>query len=209
MQQSFHGIAKAATMLLLLVVGACAGTSEHMRDVAPDRANYAPKPDQALIVFMRPSGFGSAIQSSVFDVTDGNPVFLGIVPAKTKVAHYAKPGKRRYMVIGESADFMSANLDPGKVYYSLVTPRMGLWKARFSLAPVRGPKIETPEFAGWYKDTRWVEKFATASNWADTNMTSIRGKLTEYLPGWQEKPDKPVLNSEDGQTSLYRAVSAN
>ncbi len=209
MRNPVDNVGKVAAALLLLLLGACAGSSQYMRDVAPEMVNYTPKPDQALVVFMRPSGLGFAIQSSVFDITDGSPIFLGIVPAKTKVAHYAKPGKRRYMVIGENADFMAASLDSGKVYYTLVTPRMGLWKARFSLAPVRKTKVDTPEFAAWYKDTRWVENLATAPGWASKNMPSIRGKLAEYLPKWQNKPDKPMLNSEDGQANLYRTASQN
>ncbi len=208
MQNPVDNAAKITAMLVLLLLGACAGSSEFMRDVAPDKVNYTPKPDQALVVFMRPSGIGFAVQSSVFDVTDGSPVFLGIVPAMTKIAHYAPPGKRRYMVIGESADFMAANLDPGKVYYALVTPRMGLWKARFSLAPVRATKTNTSEFADWYKGARWIENMETASGWANSNMSSIREKMTEYLPKWQGKSDKPILKSEDGQAGLFRAASA-
>lgn len=207
MQNQVYNAAKATSLLFLLFLGACAGSSEYMRNVAPEKANYTPKPDNALIVFMRPSGLGFAIESSVFDVTDGSPVFLGIVSAKTKVAHYANPGKRRYMVIGESADFMGANLDSGKVYYTLVTPRMGLWKARFSLKPVRGTEVNTSEFADWYKDTRWVENMETASHWAKANMPSLREKLAEYLPEWQQKSNKPMLNSSDGQANLYRAAS--
>lgn len=207
MQNSICNVAKATALLFLLTLGACAGTSSYMRDVVPEKANYAPAPDKALLVFMRPSGLGFAVQSTVFDITDGSPVFLGIVSAKTKIAHQANPGKRRYMVIGESADFMGATLDPGKVYYALVSPRMGFWKARFSLLPVRGSGLQTEEFSDWYKDTRWVENLATASGWARTNMPSIREKMTEYLPDWLKKADKPILASEDGQTKLFQASS--
>ena len=198
--------ARTTVLGLLLLLGACAGTSEYTRNVAPENATYAPKPDQALIVFMRPSGMGFAVQSSVFDVTNGNPEFIGIVSAKTKVAHYAQPGKRRYMVISEAADFMDANLVAGKVYYTLVTVRMGLWKARFSLQPVRGGDVATSEFGNWYGGTRWVENEDSAQGWADSNMQSIRGKMEDYLPKWETKPDKPVLDAGDGQASLYTAA---
>lgn len=207
MQISVYNAAKAMALLFLLTLGACAGSSSYMRDVVPEKANYAPAPDKALLVFMRPSGLGFAVQSTVFDITDGSPVFLGIVSAKTKIAHQAIPGKRRYMVIGESADFMDATLDPSKVYYALVTPRMGLWKARFSLRPVRGSDLQSEEFAGWYKDTRWVENLETASGWASSNMESIREKMKEYLPEWLQKTNKPILASEHGQAKMYQASS--
>jgi hypothetical protein len=203
MRNPIHSAAKAAALLLLLALGACAGTSDLMRNVPPEKATYAPKPDQALIVFMRPSGFGFAIQSSVFDVTDGNPDFIAVLPAKAKVAHYSKPGQRRFMVIGESADFMDATLDPGKVYYALVTPRMGLWKARFSLRAVDGATVRTTEFDDWFKDSRWVENEPGAAHWAKANMDSIKEKMADDLDDWTHKPDKPTLHAKDGQPAMY------
>ena len=172
MQRSMSNVAKTLVLLTALLVSACAGSSSYMRNVAPEQANYEPKPGKALIVFMRPSGIGFAVQSSVFDVTDGNPVFLGIVSAKTKIAHDANPGELRYMVTSESADFMGATLEQGKVYYALVTPRMGVWKARFSLHPVHD--VNSAEFGAWYAGTRWVENLETANGWAKANQASIR-----------------------------------
>ncbi len=130
-QSSASNALKLLALLSMFLLAGCAGSSSYMSDVPPERANYTTQPDQALVVFMRPSGFGFAIQSSVFDIVDENPVFVGIVSAKAKVAYYVNPGERRFMVISESADFMDATLEAGKVYYALVTPRMGVWKARF------------------------------------------------------------------------------
>jgi len=196
--------AKSAVLLALLLLGACAGTSDYMQNLEPNQVNYAPEADKSLVVFMRPSGLGFAVQSSVFDVTDGSPKFIGILSAKKKIAHYSAPGKRRYMVIGESADFMGATLDPNKVYYALVTPRMGWWKARFSLRPVHAGEISGAEFDEWFKDTQWVENKETAVTWSAQNMNSIREKMGEDLPEWQAKPDKPMLLAADGQSSLYK-----
>ena len=76
-----------------------------------------------------------AIQSTVFDVTDDAPRMVGIVSAKTKIAYEVAPGEHHFMVVSEAADFMRADLAAGKTYYALVTPRMGVWRARFSLLP--------------------------------------------------------------------------
>jgi hypothetical protein len=195
---------KILALLSILLISACAGSSTHMRDVAPTQASYAVQDDKSLIVFMRPSGLGFAIQSSVFDVTDGDPDFIGIVSAKAKLAHYAEPGERRFMVIGESADFMGATLDPGKAYYALVTPRMGVWKARFSLRPVRGGDLAGEEFAGWYKGSRWVENSESAEDWASSNMNSVRKKMANNLPKWLAKDNKPILAPEDGRVTPYQ-----
>lgn len=208
MQFAIQTAAKATMLFALLLLGACAGTSDYMQNLEPDQANYAPGPDKALVVFMRPSGLGFAVQSSVFDVTDGSPKFIGIVSAKKKIAHYSSPGQRRFMVIGESADFMGATLDPGKAYYALVTPRVGWWKARFSLRPVHAAEISGAEFDEWFKDTQWVENKDSAITWSTQNMTSIREKMAEDLPEWQAKPDKPMLLAADGQPSLYKPVAS-
>jgi len=204
MRNSACNAMKLVALLSTLLISACAGSSSHMRDVAPTQTNYDVQADKALVVFMRPSGLGFAIQSSVFDITDGNPDFLAIVSAKAKTAHYLEPGQRRFMVIGESADFMDATLDPGKAYYALVTPRMGLWKARFSLRPVRAADLQTAQFAAWYKDTRWVENLDSASAWASANMPSIRTKMGDKLAGWEQKPNRPVLLASDGRETPYQ-----
>lgn len=204
MHRSTSNAVKLFALLSILLISACAGSSTHMQDVAPANADYATRSDQALIVFMRPSGLGFAIQSSVFEIADGNPEFVGIVSAKTKIAHYVAPGEKRFMVVSESADFMDATLDPGKVYYALVTPRMGLWKARFSLRPVRTADLQSAEFAGWYKGTRWVENSASATNWANSNIASVRKKMAGNLPKWLGKPNKPILAADDGQPAAYQ-----
>jgi hypothetical protein len=151
---------------------------------------------------------GFAVQSSVFDVTGGNPDFVGIVSAKKKIAHYASPGQHRFMVIGESADFMGATLDAGKVYYALVTPRMGWWKARFSLKPVHTAEISGPDFPDWFADTQWVENREAAVTWSAQNMNSIKTKMSEDLHEWQQKAAKPMLLAADGQPDLYQPPPA-
>ena len=204
MQNSIHEALKALAIMSMLLVGACAGGSTHMRNVAPERANYAVKSDKALIVFMRPSRMAFANQSYVFDVTDGNPMFLGVISTKTKVAHYANPGKRRFMVTSESADFMDATLDAGKIYYARVGARPGVWTARFSLYPVRSAELRTRKFYKWYRGTRWVENLESGSNWARSNAADIHDKMSKNLPRWQQKANKPILMAEDGQAEPYR-----
>ena len=186
-------------IILLLAATGCAGHSEYMQDVPENQANFVPESGRALVVFMRPSGIGFAVQSSVFDITDGEPELVGIVSAKTKVAHNTSPGVHRYMVIGESADFLEAELVADRTYYSLVTPRIGLWKARFSLKPVHELDLTSADFTEWYDDTRWVENTLTAQTWAHENMDSIKSKQQEYLRKWLARSDKPVLLPTDGR----------
>ena len=198
-----RGIARLGAVCLVgvgVVVAAagCAGSVVNMRPVA--MVNTAPAPNESVIVFMRPSGVAFAIQSAVFEAPDGQPARLvGIVAAKKKVAFRTTPGDHMFMVIGESADFMQARLEPGKVYYALVTPRMGVWKARFSLAPVH--VMNRNELPEWQSGTEWVEMDQTSGQWAAENAADVEQKRAKYLPEWLGKAplDRPVLAPEDGQ----------
>lgn len=188
-------------LLSLLLLTGCAGSVKNMRQVPAEQAIYAPKSDQALIVFMRPSSLGFANQSSVFEVIEEQLELVGIVAAKKRVAHYVKPGKHLFMVVSESADFMSAEVAAGKTYYVYVTPRMGMWKARFSLLPVTQSLQQASDFKNCDADCEWVEKNEDAENWAKQNLVNIQAKRQEYFVKWMKKPetDRPMLKLEDGR----------
>src|SRR5262249_21101466 len=158
-----------------LCASACAGTIKNMREVAPGTPEPRPAPGKALVIFMRPSGTGFGVQSSVFAIKDQKPELVGIVAAKAKVAWQAEPGQHLLMVVGESGDFMGAELAPGKTYYALVTPRMGVWKARFSLRPVVAQELGSHDLAEWQGDCKWVEKDASSDEWAHSHITEIQG----------------------------------
>lgn len=197
---AFRSLALMFLVLVSLISG-CAGTVVHMQELAADKAPVAPAPGKAAVVFLRPSGMGFGVQSSVFEVKDNQSLLVGILAAKAKVAYQVDPGKRLFMAIGESADFMTAELLPDRTYYVLVEPRMGLWKARFGLKPVGAKELDSPEFKSSLADCRWVEKTDAAENWARGNMASIQSKRTEYYADWvkQPEPEKPHLSQDDGR----------
>jgi hypothetical protein len=187
-------------VLAVLVFYGCAGSVRNMREIPDEQAVYAPDPNRALIVFMRPSSFAFAVQSSVFELVEDSPELIGIVAAKKKVAYQVEPGEHLFMVIGESADFMKADIQAGKKYYVLVTPRMGMWKARFSLKPIHKDELDSDELVKWEKECHWVEKTYDSDQWAKSNMDSIQSKNSEYMQKWLQRPepDRPALHIEDG-----------
>lgn len=179
----------------------CTGSSKYMRLAQERPDQYRPDKDQSLIVFMRPSGLGYAIDSAVFDITDSENKVIGIVSAKKKVLYKTNPGKHMFMVTGESGDFMRADLESGKIYYALVTPRLGMWKARFSLRPVSKSQLSSEEFKEWFSSCELVESTPDTQAWANDNARSIQSKRVEYIKKWNAKPDseKPYLGPQDGQ----------
>jgi hypothetical protein len=172
---------------MLLVAGLVGCQSSLM--VKSGGAAPTPEPGKALVVFMRPSSFGGAIQSSVYDTQAKQDKFIGIVSTKTKIAYQAEPGDHLFMVIAENADFMIAHLDVGKTYYVLVSPRMGVWKARFSLLPIHnqaGTKysMQSPDFQKWMNKTAWVDVTPAAEQWYQQHAADITAKKLDYMRRW-------------------------
>lgn len=187
----------------LVGLSGCAVKSDLMAP-APDQATQ-PAPDEARIVFMRPSRYGGAIQASVFETTNDQTQFLGIVSARTKMAVDIEQGRHVFMVVSEAADFMRADVLAGKTYYAIVEPRMGVWKARFSLVPVqRDPNAEfqlgSEHFERWRAELEPVEVTPAARQWARDNMVDIKRKRREYWEDWQAKPP-----SDKAKVTLERA----
>ena len=183
-----------------LLLSGCA-TTDKMQTVPPEKVVLMPVKGKSMVVFMRPSDFGGAIQSSVFEIKDETPELIGIVSANTMVSYQLEPGNHLFMVIGESADFMSAELLADKTYYALVTPRMGVWKARFSLKPIHAADLGSEEFDDWFGQCGLMENTPASTAWAQENANSIFSKYTEYYADWLEKDEseRPRLLPEDGK----------
>lgn len=201
MQQRMRGILGMLGLATVLLVAGCAGTVKNMQELPAGSAEPVPQPGKAMVVFLRPSGVGFAVQSSVFEVKDTQPSLAGILAAKTKVAYQVDPGRRMFMAIGESAEFLAADLLPGKTYYAYVSPRMGMWKARFALEPKHRQELESAEFKTDLNECRWVENTPQSSAWMSANLASIQTKRAEYFGDWQSKPEseRPGLRPEDGR----------
>jgi len=188
-----------------ILIAGCVATSKDM--VRSTATSHQPEPGKALVVFMRPSRYGGAIQSSVYDTSSASDTFIGIVSSGTKVAYQADPGHHLFMVQGENADFMNADLDAGKTYYVLVSPRMGMWKARFSLLPIHNDtaakySLKSPNFQKWQADTQFVDKSATADAWYQAHAADISAKRVEYMTKWsaatEQQKAELTLRADDG-----------
>lgn len=193
-----------AALGLAGLLGGCATTSALM---APSSTTPQPSADKALVVFMRPSVYGGAIQASVYDTSGGHDTFIGVVSARTKVAYEATPGTHLFMVVGENADFMNADLVAGKTYYVLVKPRMGMWKARFSLIPIHDDasakyNVKSTDFAEWQQATHFVTTSPAANAWYEGHAADISAKQAEYMQKWNAASDEQkaelTLHANDG-----------
>jgi hypothetical protein len=179
---------------LLFLLSACA--SSHMTRVPPDQLITGPTSDRTLIYIMRPSSFGGAIQSTLYDGEE----YIGTLSANTRVAYLAEPGHHMFMIVGESADFMQAELTAGKIYFALVAPRMGVWKARFSLNPVKATESKK-KIVKWMNGTKEVSANEKGLEWARNHKSDVLKMKERYLEKWMAKSDadKQILDASDGR----------
>ena len=149
------------------------------------------------LVFMRVSKQTSSTEAALYDVTDpGGPRFIGTVGAASKVAYSLSPGLHTFMVVGETAEFMQANVAGGKTYYALVIPKAGA--KRFAVEPVRQNEIGGKEFASWDRATRPVNAGQGTANAADA-----ADKRSRYWGDWVRKAESEraelTINADDGR----------
>ena len=192
---------KLSKLLFLIALLALAGCqSSLMAKTAEGVKPFTPDPEKATIIFMRPSAFGAAVQSSVY-LYDKTPQFVGIVSSGNKIAYQVKPGKHHFMVVGEAADFMEADLTAGYIYYTVVEPHFGFMKARFSLDPVPESEFDTKDFKDDIADCDFVTNTPASEQWFIDHRTDITSKHNHYFEDWQKKPEekKHKLAQSDGR----------
>jgi hypothetical protein len=194
-------VARVVCLAILIASVASLAGCVHRTDLMDYRQQeglqlQAPPPDKALVVVVRPGRMAGMVSSTIFDGSE----FVAVLMDYTYVAYDAAPGTHRFMVLGEAADFMDADLEAGKVYFARVTPRFGVWRARFSLDPVTPHEEEWTEIRGWLNDSYLVKPNAAGRTWAQNNEQSIEEKRSAYLERWQAKDagERPALYKEDG-----------
>ena len=187
------------SILIISILTGCSGKVSNMQIANLGEKITLPKKGNAKIVFLRPSTMGYAVQSSVFKIEDNNPKIVGIVAAKKKMSYDLVPGDYIFMVVGESADFMYAEVEANKTYYASITPRMGMWKARFSLEAISTEKYND-DFKKSLEDSELVVPNQSTLQWAQNNQESIQSKYLEYYKKWMSKDVslRPKLLKSDG-----------
>ena len=156
-----------------------------------------PQPDKALVYFIRPKQLGFPTHAAVYDGDD----FVGFVPFNTRLAYQADPGEHLFYVVSEAADFMTADLVAGRTYYAQVVPRMGAWRARFSLWAISADDLKNPKVRGWIDNAIPVKNNPEAYTWAENNAPSVQQKREAYYAKWITKAadERPHLKAEDGE----------
>lgn len=175
----------------ILLLAGCAGAESN--GAAARLAVMGPPPGRAMIVFLRPALLDNAGPSPVLDITAEPPVLVGIITAGRKLAYVSDPGAHRFMVMGEVADFMDAELRADRIYYARVGPRFGAAQERFSLHPVPANDVALPSELG---DCRSADEAARPPGWLKDHLASIENRKSADLPSWLAT-SHPMLEPSD------------
>lgn len=184
----FLSLSLCITMLM-----GCASPNMRYSNIAT--ASVQPDDSHALVYFIRPKKAGYNAHAAVYD----DHAFIGFVPYSTKLPYVTTPGEHLFMVVSESADFLKADLEAGKTYYIQVVPRLGAWRARFSLAPITKKTLSTAQSREWIEQATEITNKSDADLWAEKNSGSVDNKREAYLAKWLSKSeeDRPYLAPTD------------
>lgn len=190
--------------ILIVTLNGCS-SSGHVKETGKKYVT-APPEGKAQVVFIRSSGFGGAVSAPIIEVTDNQIKPVTVLGAKQKTAYIVEPGLHDFIVTHESADLFKADLAENKTYFYMITPRMGLWKARFTPKAVKKSggiyQVNSEEFLEIRESVGLSENKPSVLIWFDNNRDSIYEKLESAKKAWdsesQETKDLRTLVPEDG-----------
>jgi hypothetical protein len=197
------GALRAAVLAAFVSVSACANV---MRDVPNPQIAPAPAAS-AKVVFMRTTFVSGGIECDLFEIVNGEPKFIGQIPKGNKVVYETTPGPKVFMAYGHAADFMLAELAPGKTYYSIVRPNWG--SGGFAPTPIHDPN--NPEAQGWISRTRLIEPDpAKASAWFAEQKARVQEAYVVYWGRFEnkdaEQKKERTLQPQDGLVTPVPAM---
>ncbi len=179
--------------IVLLFAVSCAGKSSYMKNT---QSFTKPTEEKALVRFLRPSGFGFAIN---FNILDGEKV-IGNSVAKSQFDYLATPGKHLFVATAENKVFLEADLQAGKTYYIITRIYPGALYARVAFIGVNRASEFWNQVNEWEKELQKLEPDEVALNrWEEANKPKIKKILAQYESVWKEKEAWPKLMAEDGR----------
>ena len=191
----FRVIGIIIAVTLAAATAGCAGVS-HMTTVPAEEQVQEAEPGKALVYFIRATTLGGGIPAYLYD----GEKYVGTVLPDSHIGFQAAPGEHMFMLTGDTADFMRADLLPDKIYYVVVEPYMGYITYRFALRPMNG-QVSQEKIDKWLESTRQLDVDEDGERWAASNTARASKFKNKYLAKWEEKPEdaKQFLRPESGK----------
>ena len=194
----FKPVERKIVVCIGLVVLAGCSPRTHMKDVTDAQVQSVAKPTEAMVVFLRPEQKHGWRAISLFDIVDGKPKFIGILPEMKKIAYPTTPGIHRFMMVptGTLTEFAIAELANGKSYYIRVSTSDQ--SPNLYLEPYRRDRLDSSAFSEDLRKTTWVVNTSNSRLWAERKRFSIENKATSFSD-WLSRSKVPTLRPEDGR----------
>ena len=176
--------ATVTMMLPVLVVGMIGCASKKMDFVTDDSFVRQPADGKALVYFIRDTW--AIGYPEIFDDDE----FIGILSENTHIAHQAAPGKHRFMVRSEPADYLEADLGPGKIYSSSIVSRPGGWTPNYGFGPLT--QIDPSSVDGILSETRQVAVNQQGKAWGEKRKKEVQAAKDQSLAGSNRTSSPPA-----------------
>lgn len=181
---------RIALLLLLPFFASCA--SSYMQRAEP---SGPPGLTDAKVVFCRPSrALGGAVTFPVWDGTN----LIGFSESGGTIEYRCTPGEHWFIASAQSYKGMNATLEPGKVYYVWLTPRVGFLSAAVGLTRVGKEDAELLEqVRASLKENEYKAKLPEKCDpYEAKRRDTIREVLDEFRSG--ARTPEPPLRADDG-----------
>lgn len=167
--------------------------------------------------FLRSSVVASAIDVEIYDISNELPVYVGRLKNDAKIVSSYTTGRYLFMVVGDSVDYLYADLSANKDYFAIVKPVMGAWKPHFRIWAVKANSLEkSGQQVAAVSEKKSEEGFSLISEVIDQPLntmlqTTVSASRIEavkqlHLENWEQWKDsiadevhQKTLTSIDGQ----------
>ncbi|MCD4744039.1 MAG: hypothetical protein K8R67_16375 [Desulfobacteraceae bacterium] len=176
--KKFKKLLLIALCFVFVLLAGC--RSSVMMGVQP--MNVANLDENSVIVnFVRPSFYGGAIQFGLWDSEE----WIGISAAGSYIQYKTTPGKHLFLARAENWSCVQAELEGGRSYFILASPRMGAWKARVSLEPVNiGDNISEETINKWLTDLNAITiDPAKSQGYVEARIEHVRQAIANIEQG--------------------------
>ncbi len=150
----------------------------------------APPAGKAVVLVFRPPRRGRTGWIHLY--CDGE--IAGAFGYSSYLRHVVEPGTHRYMVVGEAADFLEVEAEAGHVYFAEVFPRVGAFRARFSLVPYEPSHPRLASLKKWLDRSTEIMPGEKEQTWHARNAASVNKKRAAFLPKWEARTPRPKLS---------------
>lgn len=170
------------------------GSSEYMANA--EKPRIEPIKDKATVVFIRPTGQAWMNKFEIWD----NDNFIGFAQSLSYFRHVCDPGKHLFIAVAENKTFLSAELNEGRIYYIITDARMGLFKARVELKPVKKDSDEMKNVNEWMEELQFINPVDDKrKEWEERAKTDTRAMISYYNGLTQDqKAEYGALITADG-----------